>query len=135
MTTTTSTRRQARRIAVMTTAIGPVSATLTITPFDEGRQTVLVTGRIGMTRAEAQALIDSGHKVALRLWGEDVASEDLIIAPCNSALVATSAGLEFRRVWPCVKNSGLDEDGGASEPRVGVRVVDLRNATVRSPLT
>ena len=47
-----------------------------------------IAGTMPMTRAEAQALIDNGHRVVLHLWGE---------GPYTATIAATATGLEYRK--------------------------------------
>ena len=47
-----------------------------------------IAGSLPMSQAEAQALIDTGHKVVLHLWGE---------GPYTATIAATATGLEYRK--------------------------------------
>jgi hypothetical protein len=57
-----------------------------------------------MSRAEAQALIDNGHKVVLHVWGE---------GPYTATIAATATGLEYRKELLALGNAAdapLDVD-------------------------
>ena len=47
-----------------------------------------IAGSLPMSQAEAQALIDTGHKVVLHLWGE---------GPYTATITATAAGLQYSK--------------------------------------
>jgi hypothetical protein len=47
-----------------------------------------IAGSLPMSQAEAQDLIDSGHRVVVHLWGE---------GPYTATIYATAAGLEYRK--------------------------------------
>ena len=51
-------------------------------------QRLFVAGSMPMSRAEAQDLIDRGHRVVLHLWGE---------GPYAATITATAAGLEYHK--------------------------------------
>jgi hypothetical protein len=55
------------------------------------RWSVDVSGVIPMTQAQAQTLINSGHKVQWRLWGDDPVFDDFLFGP-DPMSIATSAG-------------------------------------------
>ena len=59
-----------------------------------------ISGNLSMTRAEAQALIDSGHKVVVHVWGE---------GPYTAKISATSAGLEYTKELVALGNGLLDD--------------------------
>jgi hypothetical protein len=115
-------------------AIGPGAAEFTVTPHKPGYSNVAVFGKVSMSQAEAQNLLNSGHKIVLRVWGEDTFSDDLQIGPYNATSFTSpvSNGLEFHKVLIGVKNSRLNEDWGRDELYVGARLVDSRGRTVRS---
>jgi hypothetical protein len=93
---------------------------LSVTPTQPGFQRVSISGRVTMTEAEAQGLIDTGHKVVLRLWGEDPFYDDLLLGPYTAAASATWAGLEFHKELLLLGNSDLDEH----QLHVGAQLVD-----------
>ena len=55
------------------------------------RWSVDVSGVIPMTQAQAQALINAGHKVQWRLWGDDPVCDDFLFGP-DPMSIATSSG-------------------------------------------
>ena len=113
-------------------AVGSPQGKLTITPFSPGYHNVAVFGRVPMTRAEAQSLINGRHKIVLRLWGEDTFSDDLQMGPYPATVYATDKGLEFHKVLLQIDDDVLDEDWGADELYVGMRLVNANGATIRS---
>ena len=114
--------------------IGPGAAEFTVPPHKPGYHNVSVFGKVSMSQTEAQDLIDSGHKVVLRVWGEDTFSDDLQIGPYNATSLTSpvSNGLEFHKVLIGVNDNRLNEDWGRDELYVGARLVDSRGKTVRS---
>ena len=113
-------------------AVGSPQGTLTITPFSPGYHNVAVFGVVPMSRAEAQGLINSGHRIVLRLWGEDTFSDDLQMGPYNATIHATDKGLEFHKVRLQIDDDVLDEDWGTDELYVGMRLVNGNGATIRT---
>lgn len=115
-------------------AIGPGAAELTVSPHKPGYHNVAVFGKVSMSQTEAQSLIDSGHKIVLRVWGEDTFSDDLMIGPYNATSFTSpvSNGLEFHKVLIGVNDNRLNEDWGRDELYVGARLVDSRGRTVRA---
>jgi len=113
-------------------SIGSVQAKLTVSPYKPGYHNVAVFGKVPMTRTEAQGLIDSGHRVTMKLWGEDTFSDDLLMGPYNATYFATDAGLEFHKVRLGIPDSVLNEDWGGDELYVGVRVQTPTGGTLRS---
>lgn len=130
-------------------AIGVVRAKLVIKPLGPNYH-VSVDGVVKMTQAEAQGFINSGHKVVVRVWGEDPISDDLLLGPYfltpgNSVAVQTGSitampqGLAFR--WSRRATRGqLDEDYAPETSSVfddddvyaGVRLVNSDGTTIRS---
>lgn len=119
-------------------AIGSMTATLRVSPVEgqPGYHWVQVFGRVPMTQPEAQRLIDSGHKVFVRLWGEDPASDDLLMGPYDAGASAYyyPAGVGFD-IAHKVPNSLLNEDWGGDELYAGVRLVNSIGQTLRSAET
>ena len=114
-------------------AIGSITAKLTVTRVQPGYSDVRVEGVVPMTEAEARGLIDSGHKVMLRLWGDDPVSDDLLHGPYQSGFfVVPDKGLGIRRVLLRMSHRVLNEDVGGDELYVGVRLVNSAGATIRS---
>ncbi len=113
--------------------IGPITANLTVTRVQPGYYDVRVEGVVPMTAAEARGLIDSGHKIVLRLWGDDPVSDDLLHGPYESGFfVVPDKGLGIRRVLLRMSHRVLNEDLGGDELYVGVRLVNSTGATIRS---
>ena len=149
---TTAVRFSARRAAVLATAlaalaipvavsaapadaaVGNPSGQLTVSKYDTFNSNVAVFGYIPMSQSEAQGLINSGHTVELRAYGEDTWSNDLLFNPYNAVIYATSRGLEFHRVRIGINNSYLNEDWGQDEVFVSMRL-KLGSTVVRSGKT
>jgi hypothetical protein len=93
---------------------------LTVTPTQPGYQRVSISGQVTMSETDAQGLLESGHKVVLRMWGEDPSYDDLLIGPYTAAASATPAGLEFHKELLLLGNPDLDEH----QLFVGAQVVD-----------
>jgi hypothetical protein len=68
-----------------------------------------IAGHLPMTQAEAQDLIDSGHKVVLHIWGE---------GPFVAKVAATPLGLAYRKSL-----LALGVAPGDPEPEVTTRLV------------
>jgi hypothetical protein len=113
-------------------AVGPLSAKLTVSDYKPGYHNVAVFGKVKMTRAEAEGFLASGHKVSLKLWGEDTFSDDLLLGPYNAVAYATDAGLEFHKVLLGQPDAMLDEDWGQDELYIGARLMSPTGSTVRS---
>ena len=62
-------------------AVGSPSGKLTVGPFSPGYHNVAVFGTVPMSKVEAQNLVNSGHRIQLRLWGQDTFSDDMLIGP------------------------------------------------------
>jgi hypothetical protein len=71
-----------------------------------------IAGHLPMTQAEAQDLIDSGHKVELHVWGE---------GPYTAKLSATPAGLAYRKTLVALGVTATDP-----EPEVTAKLVAAR---------
>jgi len=135
-------------------AIGPVTGefasrpTLTVKSVGSNvpaNCAVAVDGVVRMAEAEAQSLIDSGYKVVVRVWGEDLFDDDLLLGPysltqsipgASGYIVATPQGLRFHKDT-AVKGAQLNEDGGGlhgfgDELYAGVRLVNAAGTTIRS---
>jgi hypothetical protein len=135
-------------VAPADAAIGPVTgAKLTVKSLGPIAVSceVSVDGLVTMTQAEAQALIDSGHRVVVRVWGEDPIDDDLMLGPyyltqilprASGYIAATPQGLRFHKDT-AVKGAQLNEDAGAlggtgDELYAGVRLVNAAGTTIRS---
>jgi hypothetical protein len=129
-------------------AIGSVGAKLSVKylsdPYGPDCE-VSVDGLVKMTQAEGQALIDSGHKIVVRVWGEDPIYDDLLLGPFfltrgnpwNSRYIAaTPDGLKLH-LKVAVSSRDLDEDripnpGMRDELYAGIRLVNSAGTTIRS---
>ena len=58
-----------------------------------------IAGNLPMSQAQAQNLIDSGHKVVLHVWGE---------GPYAAKVSATPTGLQYRKELLALGNDVLD---------------------------
>jgi hypothetical protein len=59
-----------------------------------------IAGNLPMSQAEAQNLIDSGHRVVLHVWGE---------GPYTAKIAATPTGLEYRKQLLALGDAALEE--------------------------
>jgi hypothetical protein len=59
-----------------------------------------IAGNLPMSQAEAQGLIDSGHKVVLHVWGE---------GPYTATISAMPTGLEYRKELLALGDAALEE--------------------------
>ena len=125
-------------------AIGPITgAKLTITKGARAgtHNVAVLDGVVPATQAEAQALVNSGHRVEFRLYGDDPVRDDLRIGPYAATSFVPAApdfqpmGLQFRKVLLNVSDRRLDEDIGGDELYVAIRLVDRAGKTVRSGRT
>lgn len=125
-------------------AIGPVEAKLRANPIATD-YAVSVFGHVKITQAEAQGLIDSGHRIVVRVWGEDTFDDDFLLGPYVLSetsvryghIRATAQGLAFGQ-YQRVNRGELDEDddpgpgGLRDELYAGVRLVSSNGTTIRS---
>ena len=127
-------------------AIGQPSAQLNINIPPGHPETplcrVLVNGHVPMSPAEAQQLIASDHRIAIRIWGDDPVSDDLLGGPfylvaggANRWIKASAVGLSFG-LYVVIQASVLNEDIethiAIDEIYAGVRLVNSSTATIRS---
>ena len=114
-------------------AVGSMTAGLRVTPVSgqPGYQWVHVYGNVKMSQVEAQQLINEGHNVVVRLWGEDQFSDDLLMGPYSAVRGANYDGLWFS-IAHKVPNSLLNEDWGQDEIYAGVLLVQPNTQTLRS---
>jgi hypothetical protein len=116
-------------------AIGRLTTSLTVNPYIPGTSTVRFSGVVSMSQAEAQGLINSGHRVQWRMWGDDPVSDDRLLGPLYADVSATPRGLEFSRFFHA-RHTMLDEDDSRLDDRdelyVGVRLINSAGATIRS---
>ena len=117
-------------------AIGSMTANLKVTPVDgqPGYKWVHVHGNVKMSQTEAQNLINEGHNVVVRLWGEDTFSDDLLMGPYTAVRGAYYDGLWYS-IAHKVPNSLLNEDWGQDEIYAGVRLNYPNGLTLRSAET
>src|SRR3954470_13701180 len=52
-----------------------------------------VRGVVAMSKAAAQDAINHGHTIALRIWGDDPNSDDLLYGPVAAPMFAATDGL------------------------------------------
>jgi hypothetical protein len=117
-------------------AVGSMKPNLRITPVQgqPGYKWVEVWGYVPMSQTEAADLIRSGHNVIIRLWGDDPASDDLLMGPYNPSVWANYDGLRFA-IASKVPNSLLNEDWGEDDIYAGVRLIQPNTLTLRSAET
>ncbi|WP_066370068.1 hypothetical protein [Herbidospora mongoliensis] len=96
---------------------GKLTARLTITELKTGNDCrVLTVGKVGMTHAQAQYLVDNGATARVEIWGEDPAYDNRMYKGPKATLSAVSdkngGGLFIVSDLTlfCVKY--LDEDNG-----------------------
>jgi hypothetical protein len=116
-------------------------------PLTDGRpdqQVIDIDGLVAMSQAAAQDSINHGYTIALRYWGDDPSSDDLLAGPIHPANVfAGSDGLHFRHnvTLPHFLLNEDDENGplgpvegssdfGQDEIYVGSRFLDPSGKTV-----
>jgi hypothetical protein len=117
-------------------AVGSMTANLRVTPADgqPGYKWVHVYGNVKMSQTEAQALINDGHNVVVRLWGDDEFSDDLLMGPYAAVRGANYDGLWYS-IAHKVPNSLLNEDWGQDEIYAGVHLTYPTGQTLRSAET
>jgi hypothetical protein len=117
-----------------------MSAHIDYHPVDGTHNDVYVIdihGVVTMSAPAAQDSINHGYTIALRYWGDDPSSDDLMAGPLNPQTVyASSDGLRFVHSLT-MSRSLLNEDGGlnvlvdhTSEIYVGSRLLDPSGKTV-----
>jgi hypothetical protein len=90
------------------------------------------------TQQDVTELKGSGHRVIMRLWGDDPSYDDLLRGPFEATYFGSSLGLGFTAKLR-MRGIDLDEDiatldpyiPGTDELYVGVRLVNSQGATVR----
>jgi hypothetical protein len=117
-------------------AVGSMTTGLRVTPVvgQPGYHWVHVYGNVKMSQAEAQHLMNEGHNVVVRLWGDDQFSDDLLMGPYSAVRGANHDGLWFS-IANKVPNTLLNEDWGQDEIYAGVRLVQPNTQTLRSAET
>ncbi|GIH22741.1 hypothetical protein Aph01nite_10510 [Acrocarpospora phusangensis] len=93
----------------------------------------------GMSQTEARRLQDRGHKLQIRLWGDDQFTDDLLWGPFIGNITPTPNGAEFHTKM-LVPEYLLNEDAELEIDRddemyVGIRLIDAAGKTVRSVRT
>jgi hypothetical protein len=98
-----------------------------------------VQGVVTMSQAAAQDSINHGYTIALRYWGDDPNSDDLLAGPIKPQTVSAAAdGLHFQHSLT-MSRSLLNEDDGivdtvadtdTDEIYVGARLLDPSGKTV-----
>ncbi|NUR90744.1 MAG: hypothetical protein HOY71_42270 [Nonomuraea sp.] len=114
-----------------------MSARLTLTRAGQDHERFEVTGKVEMSQAAAYDAISHGYQVAVRYWGDDPSSDDLLHGPKNAQLWVAYDGLHFRHTWIAhVKD--VDEDDypygeldDTDEFYAGTRFLDPRGTTFR----
>lgn len=96
---------------------GVLTARLTITKEAAGCR-VLTFGKVGMTQAQAQYLVDNGATAQVEIWGEDAVYDNRLYRAGHAQLSAGSerngGGLIIISV-PTIRCSLLDEDDSSLE--------------------
>jgi hypothetical protein len=97
-------------------AIGTMTANLRVfkADFPAGYYWVHVYGSISMTQAEAQGLINSGHKVVWRLIGDDPVFNDVQLGTRSAPIFATPDGLHYSHAER-VPRSVVNEDSSFTD--------------------
>ncbi len=151
--------RTTRSLAIVAAAIGlgaaaasPAqayfSATLNVLPTTEPDIcNVTLRADFPMSQSQAQAKINAGHKIVVRLWGEDPVYDDLLSGPHKigipgfhpyGAIFASPNGILLNMSWK-MSAAKLNEDSAPGNPYdelddlyAGVRLVDRNGNTVKS---
>jgi hypothetical protein len=103
------------------------------------QRTINIDGVVTLSQTAAQDAINHGYTIALRYWGDDPSSDDLLYGPVNPRTVFAAAdGLHFQH-YVTLPHSLLDEDNGeievfadygVDELYVGARLLDPSGKTV-----
>lgn len=96
--------------------IGTMTANLRVFKADSppGYYWVHVSGYVSMTQTEAQGLINSGHKVVWRLWGDDPTFNDLQLGTRSAPIFLGPNGLHYSHAVK-VPRSVVNEDDSFSD--------------------
>lgn len=107
---------------------------MTVTKNDlrPGYHTVGIGGKVAMSQAEAQELINNGYKITYDLRGDDPIWDDQLLHREALSMQATPQGLEFSSGIGDVKTSVLNEDWGRDELYIAVSLVQPNGAILRS---
>ncbi len=92
------------------------------------QQTINIDGVVTLSQTAAQDSINHGYTIALRYWGDDPSSDDLLHGPVNPRTVFAAAdGLHFQH-YVTLPHFLLDEDNSTldngDEIYVGARFID-----------
>jgi hypothetical protein len=125
-----------------------MSSHITYHPLDGThyeRYVVDIDGMVTLSQTAAQDSINHGYNIALRYWGDDPSSDDLLAGPINPQTVYAAAdGLHFQHSLTMTASnlneddetgllSGIPEavhDDGQDEIYVGSRFLDPSGKTV-----
>ena len=104
--------------------VGSMSASLSIVPDGGGGHYVYVSG---VVRTSSQYEADTlyayyGCRAVFRIWGDDPASDDLLLDTNGMSHTTHADGLHFSGFWWAPAGS-LNEDWGGDEVYAGVRLV------------
>jgi hypothetical protein len=134
-------------------AIGTMTARLYLKDEGGGKTGLYVLGRVTMIQAEAVGLLNSGHRIVVRVWDDDPVSDDLLLGPfllprVNPAAIQQRyvaaapregpipSGLKYYMRLPSVTYEQLDGDPCNPDCQVeiyaGVRLVKSNGTTIRS---
>ncbi|NUP77356.1 MAG: hypothetical protein HOV96_07385 [Nonomuraea sp.] len=114
-----------------------MSAHLTVTRTGPDHERFEVEGKVTMSQAAAYDAISHGYKVAVRYWGDDPSSDDLLHGPKNAQIWVAYDGLHFKHTWLAhVKDADEDdypygELDDTDEFYAGTRFLDPKGATFR----
>jgi len=114
----------------------PVAGTLTSGGYFD-QWVIDINGVVAMSETAASDAINHGYTIALRYWGDDPDSDDLLYGPVNPRTVfAAGDGLHFQH-YVTLPHFLLDEDSGVvdlpygrDEIYVGSRLLDPSGKTV-----
>lgn len=118
--------------------VHPVPGTNNGTYYDQ--HVIDIDGVVVMSQAAAQDTIDHGYTIALRYWGDDPSSDDLLYGPVKPRTVFAAAdGLHFQH-YVTLPHFLMNEDDavsdflddGEDEIYVGARLLDPAGNTVTS---
>lgn len=118
-------------------AVGPMSASLSISPAGGGFYQVEISGVVPTSSySEALALhynvYFGRNRVEYRLWGDDPSWDNLLVGPHPvSSTDARADGLYFYESFK-LRGSWLNEDWGCDEVYAGVRLLNSSGSTIQS---
>ncbi len=95
------------------------------------QQTINIDGVVTLSQTAASDAINHGYTIALRYWGDDPSSDDLLYGPVNPRTVFAAAdGLHFQHYVTLPRFLLNEDDSGAPFPDhvdeiyVGARLID-----------